>query len=60
MTSALETMALQCAQCCSVLFLGCCNFDAPEEINFSSLAVSYVVLLCFLRTLLSLELQQGP
>lgn len=59
-TLALEIMALHSAHCCGVLFLGCCNFDTLEEINFSSLAVSYVVLLCFLKTLLNMELQQGP
>lgn len=35
---ALEIMTQHSAHCCSVLFLGCCNFDTPEEINVSSLA----------------------
>lgn len=59
MILALGIMALHSAHCCSGLFLRCCNFDTPEEIKFTSLAVSSVTLLSFLKTL-GLELQQGP
>lgn len=56
MILALGIMALHSAHCCSILFF---NFDTAEEMKFSSLAVSSVVLLCFLKTL-GFELQQGP
>lgn len=55
MSLALQVMALHGAHS-----FGAHSFDTPEEISFSSLAMSYAVVFCLLKALLSLGLQQSP
>lgn len=52
---ALQVMALHGAH-----GFGAHSFDTPEEISFSSLAMSCAVVFCLLKALLSLGLQQSP